>query len=268
MTTSHAQAIDILHEYKKNTLGWENPADFGLKRCAKTKAPFPLCPSSSVIYVDASKTGKPPEEGSPPVGPTQWQGVTISSVSGGIPTIKTVFKSELHDYGHNNAAEFIAIVDALRLYEQYKWTKIYSDSKTAISWIKRQRTNIATHIRVMFSPDFLLKLEEAENWIKNINVGSRSISRAPKFGYAHDSGQGGEGGPLHTLDEYLQAQILLEMNEAGVPSNQSYNKDEFSILVQRIKDDLNDVVDLENDPRRDVYVKIYCAGYGLDKLKL
>lgn len=93
-------------------------------------------------------------------------------------------------------------------------------------------------------------------------------SRAPKFGFAHDSSQGSEGVPLHTLDEYLQAQILLEMDEAGVPSNQSYNKDEFSILVQRIKDDLTNVVDLETDPRRGVYVKIYCAGYGLDKLKL
>ena len=94
------------------------------------------------------------------------------------------------------------------------------------------------------------------------------MSKAPKFGYAHDSSEGGEGGPLHTLDEYLQSQIRLEMDEAGVPANQSYNEDEFVSLFQRIKEDLDGVVDLENDPLRDVYVKIYCLGYGLDKLKL
>jgi len=94
------------------------------------------------------------------------------------------------------------------------------------------------------------------------------MSKVPKFGYAHDSSQGGKGSPLHTLEEYLEAQIRLEMDEASVPANQPYNAAEFSALVQRIKEDLADVVDLENDSSRDTYVKIYCAGYGLEKLKL
>ena len=90
----------------------------------------------------------------------------------------------------------------------------------------------------------------------------------PKFGCAHHSGTGGEGAPLHTLDDYLKAQVLLEMDKAGVPANESYKEDEFKRLVKKLKEDLEGTVDLENDPSRDTYVKNYCWEYGLEKLKL
>lgn len=90
----------------------------------------------------------------------------------------------------------------------------------------------------------------------------------PKFGYAWDSGEGGEGRPLDMLEEYLEAQIRLEMDEAGVPANQPYDKVKFSELVRRIQDDLDGVVDLENDESRSTYVKIYTSGYGLENLRL
>jgi len=90
----------------------------------------------------------------------------------------------------------------------------------------------------------------------------------PNFGYAHDSSQGGEGGHLHTLEEYLRSQIRSEMDEAGVPANQPYDEVKFDELVRRIQDDLDGIVDLENDHSRDTYVKIYTLGYDLENLRL
>ena len=93
----------------------------------------------------------------------------------------------------------------------------------------------------------------------------------PKFGYADNSSQGGDDPtPLHTLDDYLAAQVrsLMERPDPGIPANQSYNEAEFSSLIRRIKEDLENIVDLENDSDRGKYVEIYCAAYGLEKLRL
>jgi len=165
MKITHVKAISILKQYDKKETGWENPADFGKHKTAKVKVAFPNRSGKKVIYVDASKTGKSV------VGPTEWQGVIVTKASLSIPfTIDTemVYKSGLNDIGHNNSAEFIAIVDALRLYEHYEWDTVYSDSKTAVSWVVKKKTNIDPSIRSRFSPDFLSRLEEAEDWLKTI----------------------------------------------------------------------------------------------------
>lgn len=166
MKIDHTKAKKILKQYYKKETGWENPADFGKKHAtAKVKVAFPNRSGKKVIYVDASKTGKSV------VGPTEWQGVIVTNASTTAPlTIETetVFKSGLHAIGHNNSAEFIAIVDALKLYEHYEWDTVYSDSKTAISWVVKNKTNIDPPIRANFSPDFLSRLEEAESWLKTI----------------------------------------------------------------------------------------------------
>jgi hypothetical protein len=105
-------------------------------------------------------------------------------------------------------------------------------------------------------------------FVNELKTERKSMSKSPKYGYAHDSSQGGEGGPLHTLDDYIRAQVLLEMDEAGIPANQPYNEDEFSALIQRLKEDLDDIVNLVSDPSRNTYIKVYCLGYDLEKLRL
>jgi ribonuclease HI len=165
MKITYQKAVEIIKLYKKSDTSWENPADFGMKPPTKGKAPFPLGSSDKVIFVDASKTGQNV------VGPTEWRGVSVTNASKTAPlTIETetVYKSGLHAIGHNNAAEFIAIVDALRLYEVYEWEMVYSDSKTAISWVQKKRTNVDLKIRKSFSRDFLARLEEAECWLNSI----------------------------------------------------------------------------------------------------
>ena len=165
MKITHVKAISILKQYDKKETGWENPADFGKHATTKVKVAFPNRSGKKVIYVDASKTGKSV------VGPTEWQGVIVTKASPSIPfTIDTemVYKSGLNDTGHNNSAEFIAIVDAFRLYEHYEWDTVYSDSKTAVSWVVKKKTNIDPSIRSRFSPNFLSRLEEAESWLKTI----------------------------------------------------------------------------------------------------
>jgi hypothetical protein len=102
----------------------------------------------------------------------------------------------------------------------------------------------------------------------------------PKFGYAKNSAQGGDDPVLlHTLDDYLKAQVLLEMDSAGIPANQSYNEDEFSALIQRLKDGLKSfdpellkrlkddskgTVDAKDKNALDTYIKNYCEKYNLD----
>ena len=69
-------------------------------------------------------------------GRVEWQGVDLS-------TGKTILKSALHPRGTINAAEYLAIADALYYLHQRgdSHTPVYSDSRNGIAWARNRRTN-------------------------------------------------------------------------------------------------------------------------------
>ncbi|MFY7861731.1 MAG: viroplasmin family protein [Chitinophagales bacterium] len=82
------------------------------------------------ICVDAACSGNP--------GPMEYRGVDYE-------TKKQLFLSKVYQQGTNNIGEFIAIIHAIGWMQTQKVNKIiYTDSKTAISWIrnKKIKTNL------------------------------------------------------------------------------------------------------------------------------
>ncbi|HZV72067.1 MAG TPA: ribonuclease H family protein [Saprospiraceae bacterium] len=108
---------------------------------------------SESISVDAACSGNP--------GAMEYRGVWTSD------------KTEIFHFGPvkngtNNIGEFLAIVHALALLAKKNDQKtiIYTDSKTAISWVKKKKAN--TKLK-MDKTNFQLfeMITRAENWLKN-----------------------------------------------------------------------------------------------------
>lgn len=68
--------------------------------------------------------------------------------------------------GTNNIGEFLAIVHGLALLKQKKLTMpIYTDSKTAISWVKNKKSKTLL-TRNSKTEELFLLLERAEKWLR------------------------------------------------------------------------------------------------------
>lgn len=80
------------------------------------------------IVVDASCTGNP--------GAMEYRGVHAD-------TQDVLFQSPVYPIGTNNLGEFLAVVDAMKyLHEKGDTTTpIYSDSQTALIWVRRKHPN-------------------------------------------------------------------------------------------------------------------------------
>ena len=82
-------------------------------------------PTNNAICVDAASSGNP--------GIMEYQGVDIL-------TKKVLFKMGPYKNATNNIGEFLALVHGIAYLEKKKKSKIiYSDSKTAISWVKKKK---------------------------------------------------------------------------------------------------------------------------------
>ena len=82
-------------------------------------------PANNAICVDAASSGNP--------GIMEYQGVDIL-------TKKVLFKMGPYKNATNNIGEFLALVHGIAYLEKKKKSKIiYSDSKTAISWVKKKK---------------------------------------------------------------------------------------------------------------------------------
>lgn len=104
------------------------------------------------ICVDASCIGNP--------GVMEYQAVDLQSG-------KELFHSPLYPMGTNNLGEYLAIYDALRYIEKHpkKYELIFSDSETAIAWIKSKKIKTT----LVYSPEtheLLTKVQEANIWLK------------------------------------------------------------------------------------------------------
>ncbi len=119
----------------------------------KTKIKQDLTPSTFIKNswaVDAACSSNP--------GPVEYRGVDIA-------TGKIVFSEGPFLGGSNNVGEFLAIVHALALMKNLKLNcPIYSDSQTAIAWIKNKKAN--TSIVKSNSNKVIFNLiDRAEMWL-------------------------------------------------------------------------------------------------------
>ncbi|MCO6491589.1 MAG: ribonuclease H family protein [Phaeodactylibacter sp.] len=103
------------------------------------------------LSVDAACSGNP--------GVMEYQGVDTR-------TKAQVFHKKF-SLGTNNIGEFLAIVHALALFKQQgKDTPIYTDSKTAMSWVRRKKAN--TQLKRTAQTRLIWELiARAETWLKN-----------------------------------------------------------------------------------------------------
>jgi ribonuclease HI len=115
----------------------------------------PHPPVAESYCVDAACSGSP--------GPLEYRGVDLRSE-------KEIFRKGPYQQGTNNVGEFLAIVHALRLLEKKKSKlTVYSDSSTAIGWVKKKRCNTELAADEKNAPLFKL-IDQAEDWLDDHTI--------------------------------------------------------------------------------------------------
>lgn len=109
-------------------------------------------PNYNSISVDAASSGNP--------GRMEYRGVDTK-------TKKQLFIQGPFEEGTNNIGEFLAIVHGLALLKKTNSNRIiYTDSKTAISWVKKKNCNTKLerhdHNKALFE-----LVDRAVSWLKN-----------------------------------------------------------------------------------------------------
>lgn len=134
-----------------------NYADFkGKKKGDAELSPAELLkigqPNYHSISVDAASSGNP--------GAMEYQGVDTK-------TKKKLFKQGPFEQGTNNIGEFLAIVHGLAFLKERNSDRIiYTDSRTAMSWVRKKKCN--TKLAENQKNKILFDLiQRAENWLKN-----------------------------------------------------------------------------------------------------
>ena len=111
-------------------------------------APYP--PVVESVVVDAACSGSP--------GWLEYRGVDLRSG-------KEIFRQGPYKNGTNNVGEFLAIVHALVMLERKGSTlSVYSDSETAIAWVKKKQCNTELAADKTNAPLFEL-INRAEDWL-------------------------------------------------------------------------------------------------------
>lgn len=127
---------------------------------SKTQYMLPKEVISKSISVDAASSGNP--------GVMEYQGVdTISK--------KKLFKKGPFKKGTNNIGEFLAIVHGLAFLKKNNSTlPIYSDSLTAISWVKKKKCNTSLK-KDNSTVELFMLIGRAETWLKNNSYNNKII---------------------------------------------------------------------------------------------
>ncbi|MCF1190426.1 ribonuclease H family protein [Mangrovimonas sp. AS39] len=109
-------------------------------------------PNTNSISVDAASSGNP--------GKMEYQGVDTQ-------TKKRIFHQGPFAEGTNNIGEFLAIVHGLALLKKKNSDKIiYTDSRTALSWVKKKTCNTKLE-RSEKNKDLFELVDRAVSWLKN-----------------------------------------------------------------------------------------------------
>jgi ribonuclease HI len=113
----------------------------------KTADSQPILPS---ICVDAACSGSP--------GKVEFRGVITN-------TGEQIFHAGPYDHGTNNVGEFLAVVHALaKLKEDQLDWPVYSDSGTALAWLKNRRAKTELE-RNKKNKELFNLLDRAEKWL-------------------------------------------------------------------------------------------------------
>lgn len=108
-------------------------------------------PNKISIAVDAAWNTK--------TGDMEYQGVETS-------TGKLLFKQGIFKDGTNNVGEFLALVHGLAYLKKHKISlPIYSDSKTAIAWVRKKKNNSTLKLTSRNQKLFTM-MENAEKWLR------------------------------------------------------------------------------------------------------
>lgn len=113
------------------------------------------------ISVDAACSGVP--------GPMEYRGVDTS-------TGVELFRKGPFPDGTNNVGEFLALVHGLAYLQQIGKPDlpIYTDSKTAMAWIRRKKNN-TTLKKTPRNAILFTMMERAENWLKSNHYTNKVI---------------------------------------------------------------------------------------------
>lgn len=108
-------------------------------------------PNHHSIAVDAASSGNP--------GVMEYQGVDTK-------TKKRLFRQGPFPEGTNNIGEFLAIVHGLAFLKEKQSDRIiYSDSRTAMSWVRKKKCNTKLE-RTAKNKSLFELVERAEKWLK------------------------------------------------------------------------------------------------------
>jgi len=119
------------------------------------------------ICVDASCLGNP--------GKLEYRGVHTA-------TGEELFRSPIIPNGTNNLGEFLAITRGLQyLWELGQNIPIYSDSQTAMLWVKKQQVN-TTLPRNRYTQQVWQEVDRALNWLKTHNPTNPILKWDAKWG--------------------------------------------------------------------------------------
>ena len=110
-------------------------------------------PNLESISVDAACSGNP--------GKMEYRGVLTHNK-------QEIFKKGPFKKGTNNIGEFLALVHGIALLKSKNKENIpiYSDSKIAMSWVKKKQCKTNMHFDTS-NKDLLELIKRAENWLKN-----------------------------------------------------------------------------------------------------
>jgi ribonuclease HI len=109
-------------------------------------------PNYNSISVDAASSGNP--------GKMEYRGVDTK-------TKKALFKQGPFEEGTNNIGEFLALVHGLAFLKQQKSNRIiYTDSKTALSWVKKKTCNTKLK-RTNKNKQLFELVDRAVEWLNN-----------------------------------------------------------------------------------------------------
>jgi ribonuclease HI len=139
-------------EIARKTPTFSQKSDKKTQKPAKTNTISPDEIIMDSVCVDASCLGNP--------GAVEYKGVHTA-------TREVIFHKSLIPNGTNNLGEFLAIVHALTyLKNQPKDIPIYSDSKTAILWVKNKK--VKTKLKRNKNSEEIFKLvERALTWLES-----------------------------------------------------------------------------------------------------
>lgn len=111
-------------------------------------------PNYNSISVDAASSGNP--------GKMEYRGVDTKSK-------KEIFKQGPFEEGTNNIGEFLALVHGLAFLKKKKSDRvIYTDSRTAMSWVKKKTCN-SKLVKSKKNKSLFELVERAEYWLNNNN---------------------------------------------------------------------------------------------------